>query len=134
MSRRDAAVGSLLAVVLRPRPSGWTFGLMALVATVVCVAAVLTPVPTPLQAICVGVFFLVAPGLAIVGCLPPLPAGARLPAVVALSISVDMIVSLLLFYTHTWGPHAVLASLAAVVTAGSLLSLRQPHRPQEGEL
>lgn len=74
-------------------------------------------------------FFLVCPGIAIVGLLPVKQISIQISLVFALSIAVNTILAEIMAFTHVWSPTSVLFLLACLTIGGAILQVRQSRQP-----
>lgn len=84
------------------------------------------PVITPLL---MTWFFLVCPGIAIVGLLPVKQISIQISLVCALSMAVNTILAEIMAFAHLWSPTRALLLLAALVVSGAILQVWQSRRP-----
>jgi len=74
-------------------------------------------------------FFLVCPGIAIVGLLPIKQFSIQISLVFALSIAVNTILAEIMAFTHFWSPAVALFLLACLTVSGAILQVWQSKRP-----
>jgi len=86
---------------------------------------------SPLRAATTVVFFLVAPGLAVVPLLGVRDGFARYALIVAVSIAADMLVANSILYAGVWSPRLGMTALAGLSVAGALAQLALANRRAE---
>ena len=74
-------------------------------------------------------FFLVCPGVALVGLLPVKQISIQVSLVFALGIAVNTILAELMAFTHRWSPDGALVLLVCLTLGCAILQVRQAKRP-----
>lgn len=84
------------------------------------------PVITPLL---LTWFFLVCPGIAIVGLLPVKQLSIQISLVFALSIAVNTMLAEIMAFTHLWSPVSTLLLITGLSIGGAILQVWQSRQP-----
>lgn len=84
------------------------------------------PVITPLV---MSWFFLVCPGIAIVGLLPVKQISIQVSLIFALSIAVNTMLAEIMAFTHLWSPVSTLLLIAGLSIGGAILQVWQSRQP-----
>ena len=103
----------------------WPFVLLLSTILVGVTQMLYMPVITPLV---MCWFFLVCPGIAIVGLLPVKQISIQVSLVFALSMAVNTLLAELMAFTHLWSPTSALLLIAGISLGGAMLQVWQSRQ------